>query len=331
MAQSTKKLYRKILFIILAVSAFVIGSVFFVFNSSHEAEKNVSTMNLEHQKIELGRMLFFDKRLSGDNSIACVSCHKPQLAFTDGQQFPSGVEGRVGFRNTPTILNLSNATSFMFDAEIKSLEEQAIVPIQDHAEMDIAMGDLIKKLKAIPKYNNAAKKIYGKEFDASVLTKSLAAFERSLIAQNSKFDRFINSGDTSLLTKKELDGWELFNEFNCISCHSLPNFTNSKAANVGFSTFQKEDLGRFRVTHDSLDIGRFKVPSLRNITLTAPYLHDGSVNSLADVFPHGNFNEKTPPNFDLRLRNRDLTQNEKKNILFFLETLIDTSYMVKFR
>ncbi|MEJ6756476.1 MAG: cytochrome-c peroxidase, partial [Crocinitomicaceae bacterium] len=169
-------------YISLILAATILGAVVLLFwwssNVGSIMRSKAVPIVKDNSKVELGRKLFFDKRLSGDNTISCVSCHNPKLAFTDGKKFSAGVEGRLSFRNTPTLLNVVEATSFMFDAEIKTLEEQAIVPIQDHTEMNIRMGDLIRKLRAIPEYNKSSKEIFNKEFDASVLTKSLAAFQK---------------------------------------------------------------------------------------------------------------------------------------------------------
>lgn len=280
-------------------------------------------------KIELGRKLFFDKRLSGDNTISCVSCHSPKLAFTDGKKFSNGVEGRLGFRNAPTLLNLVDATSFMFDAEIKTLEEQAIVPIQDHAEMDISMGDLIKKLRSISEYNKRSKEIFNKEFDASVLTRSLAAFQKSLVSRNSLFDKFLATGDSSLLNESQLEGWSKFNEFNCIKCHQLPNLTDYQPYNIGLYLDYGEDKGRFRVTHDSTDMGKFKTPTLRNIELTAPYFHDGSAESLSDVIQSHTRNFKPHPNKDKRILNIIMSPETETDLIEFLKITTDTDSLFK--
>ncbi|NRA13310.1 MAG: hypothetical protein HRT57_15295 [Crocinitomicaceae bacterium] len=297
-------------------------------NSTRSEPLDPVAKNSAQEKIELGRDLFFDTRLSKDNTIACVSCHNPQLAFTDGKALSSGVEGRLGFRNAPTLLNVIDGTSFMFDAEIKTLEEQAIVPIQDHAEMDIAMGDLIRKLRSIPDYNERSKAIFNKEFDASVLTKSLAAFQRTLISKNSLFDKFIATGDSSLLNESQLNGWSKFNELQCIGCHKLPSFTDYQAYNIGLCSEYGKDQGRFRVTHDTTDMGKFKTPTLRNIELTAPYFHNGSVNSLAQVIQQHSWNYEFPLNVDKRVRNIKMTLEDEKLLIEFLKILTDTTFLI---
>jgi len=328
MVKSTRKLVEEIALILFAL--IVLFFFYFFFVSDYDCCANDSYVNfhlpkdqIEQQKINLGRKLFFDKRLSEDNTVSCVNCHKPGLAFTDGKKVSEGVEGRLGFRNSPTLLNLAEATIFMFDAEIKSLEEQAIVPIQDHNEMNIAMGDLIKKLSKDPDYKKKAKLLFDREFDALVLTESLAAFQRSLDSKNSLFDDFINSNDSTLLSQGELNGWKLFNDLKCIECHEYPNFTNYQAMNIGLYMDYGEDQGRYRVTHDSSDMGKFKTPSLRNIEITSPYMHDGSIDELQDAISIHTRNFKMHPNKDFRITKANLTPEQEKNILSFLKTLTD--------
>lgn len=279
---------------------------------------------------ELGRQLFFDQRLSVDNSVACVSCHLPEKAFTDGQVRSIGVKGRIAFRNAPTLLNVKDAKSFMFDAHITSLEEQALVPIQDTAEMNNRMGELLKKLNKVPRYHEAAKRLFNREFDAYVLTRSLAAFERTLISDNSRFDRW-KGGEEASLTADEQKGWQLFNDLQCIECHSLPHFSDYQAHNNGLYIDDPNDPGKFRINGDSSLMGAFKVPSLRNIELTAPYMHDGSMTSLDAVFDHyfsgGNGHWNTDP----RIRKREVTEEERNFLRSFLHSLTDTTYLVNYR
>ncbi|MDG1148650.1 MAG: cytochrome c peroxidase [Crocinitomicaceae bacterium] len=284
------------------------------------------------EKIELGRALFFDERLSIDNSISCASCHLPELAFTDGKVVSEGVGGRLTARNSPTILNSGYLTTVMFDAHLPTLEMQAIVPIQEHVEMDMDMNALIEKLKAVPEYQAAAKSVFGRDFDPWVLTRSIAAFERSLISNNSRFDRYYYFGDQLALTESEQAGWKLFSEkLYCTECHAPPHFTSFEAENNGLYTDYGEDKGRFRIHNDSLDIGMFKVPSLRNIALTSPYMHDGSMGSLDDVILH--YSEGGAGHLlqsDI-VKPFELNPHEVVQLKNFLGALTDTSYMINFR
>lgn len=275
----------------------------------------------------LGEALFFDSRLSLDNSISCASCHKPELAFTDGKIKSDGIHGNQAFRNAPSLYNVKFSDRFMFDAHIRTLEEQAIVPLQDTNEMGIAMGDLIRKLRAIPEYEQAAKKIYNRSFDAWVLTRALASFEKTLISRNSPFDQYLNH-DQDAISSDAKAGWELFNDLGCISCHALPDFTTHRAANHGPQPDNADDLGRFRVTGRDEDRGNYKIPSLRNVQLTAPYMHNGSIPSLQGVIQHYEQGARSHPNHDSRIKQLELTNEDYKKLIEFLETLTDNPYKV---
>lgn len=226
-----------------------------------------------------GEKLFFDKRLSKDNSISCATCHKPEFAFADTVPISVGVEGRLGFRNAPTILNVAYKKSLMLDGAVPNLEMQAIVPIQDHNEMSISMKDLVQKLSEVEEYQKLSEKLFHRKLDAFVITRALANYERTLISGRSRFDTYYFEKDSQALNKEELIGWSLFQEKGCISCHSLPHFTNHELEYSGFVP-DTNDLGRFRITGDSADIGKFIVPTLRNISLTKPYYHNGEYGSL---------------------------------------------------
>jgi cytochrome c peroxidase len=280
-------------------------------------------------KIALGRQLFFDKRLSLDGSISCASCHDPNKAFTDNLARSKGIKGQLSERNAPSILNAAFLKTAMFDAHLESLELQVIVPIQEAVEMGHNMKVLIGQLRKIPEYQAAAKSIYNREFDAWVLTRSIAAFERSLLSMNAPFDRYMK-GDSKALTAAQKAGWKLFSEkLYCIQCHPAPYFTTYEAANNGlYASYEgKTDQGRFRIHHDSSDIGSFKIPSLRNLPLTFPYMHDGSLNSLADVLAHYQKGGAKHSLQDPRIQPFQLSSQEKKQLLAFFDALIDTSYL----
>lgn len=278
----------------------------------------------------LGRKLFFDKRLSSDNTISCASCHIPSLAFTDGEVLSNGVGGGKTMRNSPTLLNVFAQTSFMFDGEVSTLEMQSIIPIQEHAEMNMRMADLILKLSKIDEYNKAALRIYNREMDPWVLTRSISAFERTLISLNSPFDKFIQ-GDEEALNSNEKNGWRLFSEeLNCIICHRYPYFSDFSIRSNGITLKDEFDKGRFRITSDSTDIGKFKIPTLRNIALTAPYMHNGSFASLYDVLEHYNRGGENTLNKDPLITPLKLQKEEMIDIEAFLLSLTDTLYMIDY-
>lgn len=280
-------------------------------------------------KIALGRQLFFDKRLSLNETIACASCHDPQKAFTDQLPKSKGINGQLSERNAPSILNAAFLKTAMFDAHLASLELQAIVPIQETVEMGHNMKLLIQKLRKIPEYQAAAQSIFNRDFDAYVLTRSIAAFERSLLSMNAPFDRYL-AGEKKALTADQKAGWKIFSEkLYCTQCHPAPYFTTYVAANNGlYASYEgKSDQGRFRIHHDSTDIGKFKIPSLRNIPLTYPYMHDGSFQSLEQVLAHYQKGAAKNPLQDARITSFILSPTEKKQLLAFFDALIDTSYL----
>ena len=278
-------------------------------------------------KIELGRQLFFDKRLSINNTVSCASCHNPKFAMTDRLPLSQGVYGRTAFRNASSILNSAYSKTLMFDAHVPSLEMQAIVPLQDHAEMGHNMKYLIPKLKGIKAYQSAAREIFNRDFDAFVLTRSLAAFERTLFSFDSKFDRY-SKGDEKALSTTQKKGWQLFSQtLNCVSCHAPPFFTTYEAANNGLYHSYEKDEGRFRIHNDSLDIGKFKVPSLRNIELTFPYMHDGSMKTIDEVLNHYSEGGKHPKNQDGRIKSFSLSSSDRYALKSFFSALTDTSFL----
>jgi cytochrome c peroxidase len=290
-----------------------------------------SDNQLTEAKVALGRALFFDKRLSKTDNVSCATCHVPQFAFTDRKTVSEGVNGGKTMRNAPSLLNVGYQPTFMFDAHIPTLEQQVIVPIQEHVEMDMKMKDLIEKLKSIPSYQDQAKKIFGRDFDAYVLTRSISAFERTLISQNSRFDQYMH-GDKKVLTKDEIEGYRLFSKkLYCTTCHAYPSFTTNKAENNGLYAKYGEDQGRFRIHNDSSDIGKFKVPSLRNVELTFPYMHDGSLRMLEEVISHYESGGKGHVNQHESIKPFSLNELERKQLVSFLRCLTDTTYLVDFR
>ncbi|MGV3629708.1 MAG: cytochrome-c peroxidase [Bacteroidota bacterium] len=282
---------------------------------------------LDSLKIALGESLFFDTRLSLDESVSCASCHKPGLAFADGKTVSDGILGRKTARNSPSILNAAFLTSVMYDGELKTLEMQAIVPIQDHNEMGMEMGALIERLRKVPEYREMARKAFNRDFDPWVLSRSIAAYERTLISDDSDFDLFYYGKKTHKLSKKQQRGWKLFSEkLHCIQCHSLPYFTSHKVENNGYTLADAEDKGRFRIHGDSSDIGKFKVPSLRNVDYTAPYMHDGKFETLEEVIDFYAAGGRHVPNQNPLIRPFTLTENEKEELLAFLESLTGQRY-----
>ena len=322
--------FKFILFISISLTLFLKCSVVSPYSieiSQLPAPKDNPTTP---EKIELGRKLFFDKRLSIDETVSCATCHVPEFAFTDRKTTSVGIAGRTTLRNSPSILNSAFLKTVMYDAHLPSLEMQVIVPIQEHTEMGHNMKDLIKKLRNIPAYQEEAKKIFNRDFDAYVLTRSISAFERSLISLNSRYDQFIR-GKKSALNSNERAGMDLFlNTLNCVHCHPPPYFTTFDAKNNGLYKEFGEDKGRFRIHLDSADIGKFKVPSLRNVELTFPYMHDGSLATLDEVLDHYIQGGKGNKLQDKLIQSFSLSTKEKEQLKAFLNSLTDTSYLSRF-
>ncbi len=273
----------------------------------------------------LGQLLFHERRLSKDNTVSCAACHLPYLAFTDGVPKSVGVEGRIAFRNSPTLFNLKDQDLFMFDGVIKTLEIQALSPIQDHNEMASSIEEILGKLKNDKVFKNQAHKAYGRDLDAKAITQSLAAFQRTLISTSSRYDLYLKDKNNYPLNETELEGLTLFKEkFNCISCHSEPHFTNAKPESNGIQ-LTKDDWGRYRATGKEEDKGKFKVPSLRNIDITHPYMHDGRFTTLEEVLQF--YADKKESHGAELVKSYSISKKEQQQIIAFLRTLTDTSLL----
>ena len=274
------------------------------------------------EAVELGRRLFFDVRLSSNNTVSCASCHLPQKAFSDGLPLSVGVEGRHSLRNAPSLYNVKFLKKLMFDGEISSLETQIMSPLLDHSEMNADLPKLFKKLGKDAYYRQKAQTIYHRPFDAYVLTRSIAAYERTLVSMNSKYDRFIQGKEK--LTPQEYAGYLLFTkQLYCAKCHQPPYFTTGNTANNGLHKEYGEDQGRYRVTHLDKDKGMFKIPGLRNVALTTPYMHDGSMKTLLQVIRHYESGAQNHVNQSPVIRPFHLTTTQENNLVLFLKTLTD--------
>lgn len=294
--------------------------------------QSVESIDSLAYKVELGKKLFFDKQLSVTGQVSCASCHLPEFAFSDTVSKSRGVFDRSTKRNAPSLLNMESQPHFMWEGGVKTLAMQALVPLKDTNEMGSSIKELVAKLSKDKTYNEYAEKAFGRTFDAFVLTQALEAFQKSLVSRNSPFDRwYLKNEDVSFSASAER-GFNLFTskKMNCISCHQLPDFTDYSFANKGLYTVYK-DLGRSRITHSNEDEGKFKVPSLRNVTLTAPYMHDGSIKTLREVVLHYSSGGSDHPNKDSRIQPFAINETEMEDLITFFETLTDTSYRIRFR
>lgn len=238
--------------------------------------------NLDSQKIALGKKLFFDTRLSKDNTIACASCHKLSEGGDDNLQFSFGIYGQEGAINAPTVLNSVHNFRQFWDGRAKNLQEQIAGPIENPLEMGSNFPDLIIKLNKT-EYKSIFAKIYSEGITKHSITDAIAEYEKTLITPNSPFDRYL-LGDKDALSKEEKEGYELFKSKGCISCHNGVNIGGNLYSKFGVvKSYKSKWLGRYEVTKKKRDMYFFKVPSLRNIAQTAPYFHDGRTQDLKEA------------------------------------------------
>lgn len=279
------------------------------------------------EKVELGRTLFYDGRLSSNDKIACASCHKPEFAFSDGgKALSEGVEGRLGTRNAPGLANTGYRTSFFWDGNAPRLETQAVGPITSHLEMNMDAPDLEKKLRAIPEYQKAFGQIFSDGITMLNITKAISAFERTLVSANSPWDRY-REGDTKALSPSALRGMDVFfsERGDCFHCHIGHNFTDESLRNTALETVYK-DIGLAKITGKDADVGFFKVPTLRNVELTAPYMHDGSIKTIKEAVQHYNNGGQPNLNADVLMRPLGLSDQDVDDLVEFMKSLTDKSF-----
>ena len=277
---------------------------------------------------ELGKKLFYDKVMSRNETVSCASCHLATYAFSDTVALSPGVDNAPGVRNAPSLANVAYHPYYTREGGVPTLEMQVLVPIQEHNEFDFNIIEIADRLKSNPEYQKLSQEAYGREPDYYVIVRALATFERSIISGNSRFDQYFYQGIHSALTEQELAGMELFNSerTNCSSCHSGFNFSNYTFQNNGLYK-EYADQGRFRLTNVVADRGLFKVPSLRNVAVTGPYMHDGSLSSLEEVIDHYNSGGKTHPNKNEMIRPLTLTETEQAELVAFLRSLTDDEFI----
>ena len=277
-------------------------------------------------RVELGKKLFFDPRVSGDGSTSCASCHSPLFGWSDGLATAKGLQGQMLGRASPTVVNTAYNSIQMWDGRKRDLEDQATGPMEASVEMHTDFPSLLKWLQGDSGYRPAFEAAYpGKGVNRDTLAKAIASFERTVISNNSPFDRWVK-GDKQAMTAQQVRGFKIFvdpGKGNCEVCHSAPNFTDNGFHNIGLASFgvEKPDLGRYHQRKLNLMKGAFKTPTLRDITLTAPYFHDGSVSTLSGVIEHYAKGGEVKTNLSPNLKELMLTQQEKDDLAAFLEAL----------
>ncbi|MBV6433035.1 MAG: Cytochrome c551 peroxidase [Bryobacteraceae bacterium] len=261
---------------------------------------------ITREKAALGRALFHEKMLSRDRTVACASCHEEEKAFSDGKPLAVGIEGRVGTRRSPAIVNRVFGKSFFWDGRAKSLEEQALQPIPNPKEMDLPLAEAVERLRRSA-YAEDFRKVFAREVNAEDLGRAVATYVRTILSGDSPYDRYM-AGDQGAMTAEAREGLRLFRgKAGCVRCHVGFNFTDERRHNTGAGKIDTDGL--------------FKTPTLREVARHAPYMHDGSMASLRDVIEFYDKGGKANPRLDPEIRELKLTDGEKKALAAFLESL----------
>lgn len=280
------------------------------------------------EKAELGRLLYFDKRLSSDQTISCASCHNKPCGYGDCTSIAVGIDQTKGTRHSPSIINSAYFRVLFWDGRANSLEEQSAGPLANVKEMAKATNpheahqQCVERVKTISGYKPLFKKAFGnEEITMDHITQAIATFERTVLSGNSPYDRYM-AGDRSALTQEQIRGMSLFKKTGCMNCHIEPIFTDDRFHNIGVGMKDPNpDLGRYLITHDKNDWGAFKTPPLREIVHSAPYMHDGSMKTLKEVIDYYNDGGIKNDNLHPLMRPLNLTEEDKKALISFLQAL----------
>jgi cytochrome c peroxidase len=274
-------------------------------------------------KAELGRYLYFDKRLSADGTISCASCHDPKYGYTDGAAVSTGIRGQKGTRSAPTVFNRAFSLAQFWDGRANTLEEQAKGPIANPIEMGNTHEAAAATIGRIQGYRPMFAKAFGAgDVNIDRIAMAIATFERTVLSGDAPYDRY-KKGDKKAMSPEQIRGMSVFfDKAKCDRCHENANFTLNAYANIGIGMDKPDpDVGRYEFTKDPRDWGVFKVPTLRDIEHTAPYMHDGSLKTLDDVVDYYNKGGQPNKNLDPNIRKLNLTDQEKKDLVAFLKTL----------
>jgi cytochrome c peroxidase len=284
------------------------------------------------ETVALGRKLYYETQLSGDNKISCATCHNPAMGFTDGLPVSNGFGGKKGTRNAPTVLNAAYNPVQFWDGRAPSLEDQAGGPIQNPIEMNQSHDVMVAKISKLGQYKDEFDKAFGPgKITVEKVEMAIASFERTVISGNSPFDRYQYGGDKTAMSTSAIRGLGLFrdkNKGNCVTCHTIDDkyalFTDGKFHNLGVGVDSNGDLkdqGRYDATKQEADRGAFKTPTLRNIAKTAPYMHDGSDKTLKDVVDFYVGGGTSNPHLDKDIKELKLSGAERADLVAFLEAL----------
>jgi cytochrome c peroxidase len=312
-----------LIMLVVSTSCKKTDDVFFIETPPHFPELPIPTDNPPTlAKIALGKALFFDNRLSLDSTLNCSSCHLPKYAFSDTLAVSKGVHGALGKRNAPSLVNSGFGSLFNKDGGVIKLDIFSMLPIEDELEMHLPIRKLVTRLSTDKALQSQAQVAFNQDLNPYVITRALSSYVRTLISEGGKYDRFLH-GEESLSAAEERGRILFFSaETNCSSCHAGALFTNHEFESNGTKDEYK-DQGRKLVTGEESDRGKFKIPSLRNVELTAPYMHDGSFNTLESVLDHYSKGGSKHPNKSALIRPLDLSARDKEDIKAFLKTLTD--------
>ena len=278
------------------------------------------------ERWELGKLLFYSNLLSVDSTLNCGSCHQVEYAFTDQLSLPIGVQDRLGDRNVTSLSNVAYHPYYTRDGALTTLEMQALVPIQEHAEFDFNIVAAGARLSMDPVITELSRRAYDREPDPFVITRALSTFQRTIVSSDAKYDRVLEGELT--FSELEQKGYDLFisERLGCQGCHNGFDFTDYTITNNGLY-LEYSDPGRYQVTLDEADRATFKVPSLRNLSVTYPYMHDGSLHSLSEVIEHYETGIQPHANLDARIKTFSLLDSERSALEAFLLTLDDIQFI----
>jgi cytochrome c peroxidase len=293
------------------------------------------------EKIRLGEKLFFDQRLSGSGQMSCATCHNPNNAFAERRPVSISDNGNVQKRNAPSILNSGYLTTVMWDGQFRTLETQALDPFRTNGDLHIELGDVVERISGDAGYRAAFECAFSGPPTVRRVGEAIATYERSLLSGNTRFDDYLFNGHKDALNEQERFGYEVFLERGaCVNCHDIFHqsvnplggshalFTDGRFHNlgVGYSEGRMKDTGRFYWSGDKEEWGAFRTPSLRNVALTAPYMHDGSLSTLDEVVDFYDRGGNPNPNLSPTMRPLLLTHEEKQALVAFLEALTDVRF-----
>ncbi len=279
-------------------------------------------------KVELGKHLYFDTRLSKDDTVSCASCHDPGKGWSDGQKNSKGISSQFGNKNAPTVINRAFSTEQFWDGRAKSLEDQALGPVQNPSEMGNTVEGMLANVSLVASYRPLFKAAFGDEaITADRVAKAIASFERTIVSGNSPFDRY-EAGDKAAMNESAVRGLAIFKDNQkgrCSICHAGFNFTDEKYHNIGVGMdkpgWEKDHIGRFAVSKAEKDKGAYKTPTLRQVTASSPYMHDGSEATLEAVVELYAKGGNPSPHLDPEMKKLNLTDQDKKDLVEFLKAL----------